>query len=38
MAANPGRVIVIDARRRAVVHRIDTAPDGAGLGVGGGKP
>jgi len=30
MAANPGRVIVIDARRRAVVHRIDTAPDGAG--------
>src|SRR5882762_2266741 len=38
MATNPGRVIVIDARRRAVVHRIDTAPDGAGLGVGGGKP
>jgi YVTN family beta-propeller protein len=38
MTANPGRVIVIDARRREVVRRIDTAPDGAGLGVGGGKP
>lgn len=38
MTAAPGRVIVIDARRRAVVKRIDTAPDGAGLGVGGGKP
>lgn len=37
MTAAPGRVIVIDARRRAVVARIDTAPDGAGLGVGG-KP
>src|SRR6266513_1158645 len=36
--AAPGRVIVIDARRREVVRRIDTAPDGAGLGVGGGKP
>ena len=38
MTAAPGRVIVIDARRREVVRRIDTAPDGAGLGVGGGKP
>jgi YVTN family beta-propeller protein len=38
MTAAAGRVIVIDARRRAVVGRIDTAPDGAGLGVGGGKP
>ena len=38
MTAAPGRVIVIDARRREVVHRIDTVPDGAGLGVGGGKP
>jgi len=37
MTAAPGRVIVIDARRRAVVKRIDTAPDGAGLGLGG-KP
>ena len=36
--AAPGRVIVIDARRREVVRRIDTAPDGSGLGVGGGKP
>jgi YVTN family beta-propeller protein len=36
--AAPGRVIVIDARRREVVRRIDTAPDGAGLGVAGGKP
>jgi YVTN family beta-propeller protein len=37
MTAAPGRVIVIDARRREVVRRIDTAPDGAGLGLGG-KP
>ncbi len=37
-AAAPGRVIVIDARRRAVRKRIDTAPDGAGLAVAGGKP
>ena len=36
--ANPGRLIVIDARRREVVHRIDTAPDGSGLGVARGKP
>jgi YVTN family beta-propeller protein len=36
-AAAPGRVVVIDARRRAVLRRIDTAPDGAGLGMGG-KP
>ncbi|MFN2570103.1 MAG: beta-propeller fold lactonase family protein [Gemmatimonadales bacterium] len=36
--AAPGRLIVIDARRREVTHRIDTAPDGAGLGVAGGKP
>ena len=36
--AAPGRVIVIDARRREVVRRIDTAPDGAGLGIAGGKP
>jgi YVTN family beta-propeller protein len=36
--AAPGRVIIIDARRRAVVARIDTAPDGSGLGVAGGKP
>lgn len=38
MTAAPGRVIVIDARRRAVVGRVDTAPDGSGLGVAGGKP
>lgn len=36
--ANPGRLIVIDAKKRAVVGRVDTAPDGAGLGVAGGKP
>jgi len=36
--AQPGRVLVIDARRRAVVRRIDTVPDGSGLGVAGGKP
>jgi YVTN family beta-propeller protein len=36
--AAPGRVIVIDARKREVVKRIDTAPDGAGLGLAGGKP
>ena len=36
--ASPGRVIVIDARRREVVRRIDTAPDGAGLGIAGGQP
>jgi YVTN family beta-propeller protein len=36
--AAPGRVIVIDARTREVVKRIDTAPDGSGLGIGGGKP
>jgi YVTN family beta-propeller protein len=36
--AAPGRVIVIDARKREVVKRIDTAPDGAGLGLSGGKP
>ncbi len=36
--AAPGRVIVIDAKKRAVVRRVDTAPDGSGLGVGGGKP
>jgi len=29
---------VIDAKRRAVVGRVDTAPDGAGLGIAGGKP
>ena len=34
----PGRVVVIDARRHAVLRRIDTAPDGAGLGVAGGRP
>jgi YVTN family beta-propeller protein len=38
MTAAPGRVIVIDARRREVVKRVDTAPDGSGLGMGGGKP
>jgi len=38
MTAAPGRLIVIDAKRRAVVGRVDTAPDGAGLGVAGGKP
>jgi len=38
MTAAPGRVIVIDARKRAVVGRVDTAPDGSGLGVAGGKP
>ena len=36
--AAPGRLIVIDAKKRAVVGRVDTAPDGAGLGVAGGKP
>lgn len=36
--ALPGRLIVIDAKKRAVVGRVDTAPDGAGLGVAGGKP
>ena len=36
--AAPGRVIVIDARTRAVVRRIDTAPDGSGLGLARGKP
>lgn len=36
--AAPGRVIVIDARRRVVAKRIDTAPDGSGIGIGGGKP
>jgi YVTN family beta-propeller protein len=36
--AAPGRVIVIDARRRAVIKRVDTAPDGAGLAIAGGKP
>jgi len=36
--AAPGRLIVIDARRHEVVRRVDTAPDGAGLGVAGGKP
>jgi len=36
--ALPGRLIVIDAKQRAVVGRVDTAPDGAGLGVAGGKP
>ena len=36
--AAPGRLIVIDAKRRAVVGRVDTAPDGAGLGISGGKP
>src|SRR5207302_874446 len=36
--AAPGRVIVIDARRREVLRRIDTVPDGSGLGVAGGKP
>ena len=36
--AAPGRVIVIDARKRAVLRRVDTAPDGSGLGIGGGKP
>ena len=36
--AAPGRVIVIDAKRRAVLRRVDTAPDGAGLGIAGGKP
>src|SRR6266550_2640335 len=36
--AAPGRLIVIDARRREVVRRVDTAPDGSGLGVAGGKP
>lgn len=38
MAAAPGRVIVIDARRREVVRRVDTAPDGSGVGIAGGKP
>lgn len=38
MAPAAGRVIVIDVRKRAVVRRIDTVPDGAGLGLGGGKP
>jgi YVTN family beta-propeller protein len=38
MTSAPGRVIVIDARKRAVVGRVDTAPDGAGLGIAGGKP
>jgi len=37
-SANPGRVIVIDAKTREVVKRVDTAPDGSGLGVAGGKP
>ena len=36
--AAPGRVIVIDARRREVAKRIDTAPDGSGIGIGGEKP
>lgn len=36
--AQPGRVVVIDARHRAVAHRIDTAPDGSGLGMAGAKP
>jgi YVTN family beta-propeller protein len=36
--ANPGRVIVIDAKTRAVIGRVDTAPDGSGLGIAGGKP
>jgi YVTN family beta-propeller protein len=36
--AAPGRVIVIDARRREVSKRIDTAPDGSGIGIAGGKP
>jgi hypothetical protein len=36
--AAPGRVIVIDARRREVVRRVDTAPDGSGLGLARGKP
>jgi YVTN family beta-propeller protein len=36
--AAPGRVIVIDAKRRAVVGRVDTPPDGSGLGIAGGKP
>jgi YVTN family beta-propeller protein len=38
MTAAPGRLIVIDAKKRAVVGRVETAPDGAGLGVAGGKP
>lgn len=36
--ALPGRLIVIDAKTRAVVGRVDTAPDGSGLGIAGGKP
>jgi YVTN family beta-propeller protein len=36
--AQPGRLIVIDAKTRTVVGRVDTAPDGSGLGVAGGKP
>jgi len=36
--AAAGRVIVIDARKREVVRRIDTVPDGSGLGIAGGKP
>jgi YVTN family beta-propeller protein len=38
MTPAPGRLIVIDAKKRAVVGRVDTAPDGSGLGVAGGKP
>ncbi len=37
MTAAPGRVIVIDARKRTVLRRIDTVPDGSGLGVSGEK-
>jgi YVTN family beta-propeller protein len=36
--AAPGRVLVIDAKRRTVVGRVDTPPDGSGLGIAGGKP
>jgi YVTN family beta-propeller protein len=36
--ALPGRLIVIDAKKRAVTGRVDTAPDGSGLGIAGGKP
>jgi YVTN family beta-propeller protein len=37
-STNPGRVIVIDAKKREVLKRVDTAPDGSGLAVGGGTP
>jgi YVTN family beta-propeller protein len=37
MTDHPGRVVVIDAARHAVVRTVQTAPDGAGMGEGGGQ-